>query len=66
MRSKLLKLLEIILESICYLVITYTLSSMYTSFKLHWFAILFRAADIFVVFKYYGSVKKQPEAMLLL
>lgn len=58
MKTKLLKLLEVILESLCYLVITYTLSSMYTSFKLHWFAILFRAADLFAVVKYYNSVKK--------
>jgi len=58
MRSKLLKLLEVILESICYLIITYTLSSMYTSFKLHWYAILFRGADIFALTKYYGSVRK--------
>jgi len=59
MRSKLLKFLEVILESICYLIITYTLSSMYTSFKLHWYAILFRAADIFALMKYYSSVNKK-------
>lgn len=59
MKRKLLIFLEILLESLCYLVITYTLSSMYTSFKLHWYAILFRAADIFVLMKYYSSVNKK-------
>ena len=59
MKKKLLKLLEVILESVCYLIITYTLSSMYTSFKLHWFAILFRAADIFALMKYYSSVNRK-------
>ena len=58
MKRKLLIFLEVILESICYLVITYTLSSMYTSFRFHWYAILFRAADIFAVIKYYRFVKK--------
>ena len=59
MRKKLLILLEVILESLCYLVITYTLSSMYASFKLHWYALLFRAADIFALMKYYSSVNKK-------
>ena len=58
MKKKLLILLDVILESCCYLVITYTLSSMYTSFKLHWFAVAFKAVDIFVAFKYYNCVKK--------
>ena len=59
MKKKLLIFLEVVLESICYLIITYTLSSMYASFKIHWFAILFKAADIFVLIKYYGSVNKR-------
>lgn len=59
MKKKLLILLEVILESLCYLVITYTLSSMYTSFKFHWYAILFRAADIFALVKYYSAVNKK-------
>ena len=58
MKRKLLIFLKVLVESLCYLIITYTLSSMYISFKLHWYALLFRAADIFAVVKYYSTMKK--------
>ena len=51
--KKVWKALDILCETLFFLVITYTLSSMYTSFKTHWYAILFLAANIFAIGKYH-------------
>ena len=58
MKEKLWKALEVLFESLFYLVITYTLHSMYTSFKLQWYAIPFMAANIHATYKYYGRIAK--------
>ena len=48
MKEKLSKILDILFESFAYLVINYTLSSMYTSFKIHWYAVPFLATNLYV------------------
>ena len=58
MKEKAFKFLEILGESLFYLIITYTLSSMYTSFKFQWFAVGFQAANIFAFVKYYESMRR--------
>ena len=58
MKKKIVTVLEIIGESLFYLIITYTLSSMSTSFDPHWYSIPFRAANIFALLKYSESMKR--------
>lgn len=58
MKSKIFKMLDVFFESVYFLIITYTLSSMYTSFKFQWVAIAFGAADLFAMMKYHQSVEK--------
>lgn len=58
MKEKLWKALDILSESLFYLVITYTLHSMYTSFQYHWYAIPFMASNIYATCKYYRAVLK--------
>ena len=56
MKEKLSKILDILFESFAYLVINYTLSSMYTSFKIHWYAVPFLAVNLYVTFKYHNKI----------
>ena len=58
MKEKLWKALNILFESLFYLVLTYTLHSMYTSFQYQWYAIPFMAANIYATYKYYGRILK--------
>lgn len=58
MKEKLSKILDILFESFAYLVINYTLSSMYTSFKIHWYAVPFLATNLYVTFKYHSRILK--------
>ena len=58
MKEKLRKALDVLFESLFYLVLTYTLHSMYTSFKYEWYAIPFMAANIYATCKYYGRIVK--------
>ena len=58
MKEKLWKALDVLFESLFYLVLTYTLHSMYTSFKYEWYAIPFMAANIYATCKYYGRIVK--------
>ena len=58
MKEKLGKALDVLFESLFFLVITYTLHSMYTSFKLYWYAIPFMAANIYATCKFYGRILK--------
>lgn len=58
MKEKLSKILDILFESLAYLVINYTLSSMYTSFKIHWYAIPFLATNLYATFKYHNRILK--------
>ena len=58
MKQKIFKAIEIIFESLYFLVITYTLSSMAVSFNFDLFGLLCRVANIFAITKYYESIRK--------
>ena len=58
MKQKIFKAIEIIFESLYFLVITYTLSSMAVSFNFDLFGLLCRVANIFAITKYYDSIRK--------
>lgn len=58
MKEKLSKALDLFCESLYFLVVTYTLHSMYASFRLHWYAVLFFSANLFTITRYYGRVAK--------
>ena len=58
MKQRIFKAIEIIFESLYFLVITYTLSSMAVSFNFDLFGLLCRVANIFAITKYYDSIRK--------
>ena len=58
MKENLSKALDLFFESLYFLVITYTLHSMYASFRLYWYAVLFFSANLFTIAHYYGRVVK--------
>ena len=58
MKAKLLKVIEIFFESLYFLIITYTLSSMAVSFNFDLFGFLCRVANIFAITQYYTSLKQ--------
>lgn len=58
MKQRIFKAIEIIFESLYFLVITYTLSSMAVSFNFDLFGLLCRVANIFAITKYYDSIHK--------
>lgn len=58
MKKKLLKFAVVICETIFFLVITFTLHSMYTTFKYQWLGLLFNVANIFVLVKYRESMER--------
>ena len=58
MKQKVLAAIEIFFESLYFLVITYTLSSMAVSFNFDFFGLLCRVTNIFAITKFYTSVQK--------
>jgi len=62
MKQKMFTALEILFESLYFLVITYTLSSMATSFNLDFFGLLCRVANIFAFTKFYESIRKHTQS----
>ena len=58
MIKKIFTAIEIFFESLYFLVITYTLSSMAVSFPADLFGLLCRVANIFAITKYYESIRK--------
>ena len=58
MKQKVLAAIEIFFESLYFLVITYTLSSMAVSFNFDFFGLLCRVTNIFAFTKFYTSVQK--------
>ena len=58
MKQQLFKATEIFFESLYFLVITYTLSSMAVSFNFDLFGLLCRVTNIFAFTKFYTSVQK--------
>lgn len=62
MKQKLFKAIEILFESLYFLVITYTLTSMAVSFNNDLFGLLCRVANIFAITKFYGAVQKRTRS----
>ena len=62
MKKKLLAAIEVFFESLYFLIITYTLSSMAASFNLDLFGFLCRVANIFAFTKFYESVRKHTQS----
>ena len=58
MKQSVCKTIEIFFESLCFLVITYTLSSMAASFNPDLFGLLCRIANIYAITKFYESIRK--------
>lgn len=58
MKQRIFKAIEIIFDSLYFLVITYTLSSMAVSFNFDLFGLLCRVANVFAITKYYDSIRK--------
>ena len=58
MKQKMWTTIEIFFESLYFLVITYTLSSMAASFNLDLFGLLCRVANIYAITKYYESIRR--------
>lgn len=62
MKNRLLTAIEIFFESLYFLVITYTLSSMAASFNPDLFGLLCRVANIYAFTRFYESVRKHTES----
>lgn len=58
MKQRLSKAIEIFFESLYFLVITYTLSSMAASFNPDFLSLIFRVTNVFALTKFYESIKK--------
>lgn len=58
MKKRVFAAIEIFFESLYFLVITYTLSSMAVSFNFDFFGLLCRVTNIFAFTKFYTSVQK--------
>ena len=64
MKQKVLAAIEIFFESLYFLVISYTLSSMAASFNFDLFGLLCRVANIFAITKFYTSVQKHTGSLV--
>ena len=62
MKQKVFAAIEIFFESLYFLIITYTLSSMAASFNPDLFGLLCRVANIYAFTKYYESVRKHTQS----
>ena len=62
MKKKLLATVEVFFESLYFLIITYTLSSMAASFNPDLFGLLCRVANIYAFTKFYESVWKRTKS----
>ena len=62
MKQKMLASVEIFFESLYFLVITYTLSSMAASFSPDLFGLLCRVANIYAITKYYEAIRKHTKS----
>jgi len=62
--KKLLTAIEILFESLCFLVITYTLSSMAASFNPDLLSLLFRLTNVFALVKFHESIRTRTGSTL--
>ena len=58
MKQNVVAAIEIFFESLYFLVITYTLSSMAASFQPDLFGLLCRVANVYAITKFYESIRK--------
>lgn len=58
MKNNITKIVDIIIETVNYIIISYALSSMAVSFSNQWLYILFFASDIWFFSKYFDTIKK--------
>ena len=65
MKQKLMVAIEILFESLYFLILTYTLSSMAASFNPDLFGLLCRVANIYAFTKFYESVRKHTGSHFL-
>ena len=65
MKKKLLAAIEIFFESLYFLIITYTLSSMAASFNPDLFGLLCRLANVYAITKFYESVHRRTGSHFL-
>ena len=62
MKQKVWTAIEIFFESLYFLVITYTLSSMAASFNPQLLSLLFRVTNVFALAKFYESIRKHTKS----
>ena len=62
MKQKLCRIIEIFFESLYFLIITYTLSSMAVSFNPQLLSLLFRVTNVFAFAKFYDSIRKHTKS----
>lgn len=62
MRKKVFTAIELFFESLYFLVISYTLSSMAASFTPRLISLLFRVTNVFAFAKFYESIRKHTES----
>lgn len=62
MKKKRLTAIEVFFESLYFLVITYTLSSMAASFNPRLISLLFRVTNVFAFAKFYESIQKHTNS----
>lgn len=62
MKKKRLTAIEVFFESLYFLVITYTLSSMAASFNPWLISLLFRVTNVFAFVKFYESIQKHTNS----
>ena len=62
MKKTVFAVMEIFFESLYFLVITYTLSSMVASFPVDLIGLIFRITNIFAFTKFYKSIRKHSKS----
>jgi len=62
MKQTIVSTIEVFFESLYFLVITYTLSSMAASFNPDLLSLIFRVTNLFALTKFYESIKKHTKS----
>ncbi len=64
MKSKTYRIIDITIETINYIIISYALSSIALCFRNQWLYILFFSSDIWLFSKYFNTVKNISESKI--
>ena len=59
MNKKVFSAIDILFESLYFLVVTYILFCMTASFRPHWYSLIFQLANIFTIIKFLDSLKSK-------